>query len=173
MVSPRTSIFVSHVNGDPDAEPVLQALIDKLRQELAPTHDAYEIAYDREIIAGTEWRSTIYTWLVDCAAAIFLISKGAFDPQKPWVRRRRAGSQGQLPLEPLEGEQQLPLLDADQVADLLQGGGVGGLQLEDERDAALVGSGELAQPAAKAADRDGAERQGGAVGARPTAAGAV
>lgn len=56
-----------------------------LKERLAETHGAYELLFDREIIAGEEWRSTIYQWLFDCAAAVVLVSQQAFDPDKPWV----------------------------------------------------------------------------------------
>ena len=56
VVSPSTSIFISHVNSDQEAEEVLQALVAGLKNELGPSHDGYELAYDREIIAGKEWR---------------------------------------------------------------------------------------------------------------------
>jgi hypothetical protein len=83
--APHISIFISHVNGDPDAEEVLQALVGELNGHLAPTHDAYEIAYDRKILVGEAWRAAIYGWLVTCPAAVLIISKQAFDPEKPWV----------------------------------------------------------------------------------------
>jgi hypothetical protein len=85
LVSPDQSIFVSHVNGDPDAEVVLEALKQYLRFNLAPTHGNYEIFYDREITAGSEWWPTIWHRLRHCPAAIILISEQALDPCKPWV----------------------------------------------------------------------------------------
>jgi hypothetical protein len=85
VASSSTSIFISHVNGDPDAEEVLRALVDGLKQALTPSHDAYEIVYDREIVVGKEWLTAIYNWLLDCPASIILVSKAAFDPGKPWV----------------------------------------------------------------------------------------
>jgi hypothetical protein len=79
------TIFISHVNGDPDAEPVLKALVEGLKKHLVETHQCYELQYDREIVAGANWRNTIYQWLHGCAGAIVLVSQQAFKPDKPWV----------------------------------------------------------------------------------------
>jgi hypothetical protein len=77
------SIFISHANDDPHTEPVLQALVAGLKRALGPTHDAYDIAYDREIAVGRNWREEIYTWLYDCPVAIVLLSKKAVE--KNWL----------------------------------------------------------------------------------------
>jgi hypothetical protein len=82
----RSSIFISHVNGDASAEPVLAAITAKLKSELGGMHEGYNLVWDRESIsAGDEWRTRIYEWLEECPAAVILISPGAFLPEKPWV----------------------------------------------------------------------------------------
>ena len=46
MTLAETSIFISHVNGDPDAEAVLNALAEGqhgLKQKLGPDYDAYKL----------------------------------------------------------------------------------------------------------------------------------
>jgi hypothetical protein len=85
VTSSDTSIFISHINGDPDADEVVKALVSGLKQKLGPSHDAYEIVYDRDIAVGAEWRRTIYDWLCDCRAAIIMVTQAAFDPVRPWV----------------------------------------------------------------------------------------
>ena len=62
MTEARKVIFISYVNDDPDAEQVLRALTDDangLKEQLKPTHDAYDLAIDRNIAAGGDWRRKI------------------------------------------------------------------------------------------------------------------
>jgi hypothetical protein len=89
MASAETAIFISHVNGDPDAEAVLKALVDEqhgLKHELGPDYDAYKLFWDREIRAAEDWRKNICWNLCACAGAVILVSKQAFEQNRPWVR---------------------------------------------------------------------------------------
>lgn len=86
MVQPW--IFISHVNGDPDAEPVLQALVDEqqgLKHELGPDYQGYELFWDRQMQAATDWRERICNRLCVCAAAVILVSRTALEVGRPWV----------------------------------------------------------------------------------------
>jgi len=83
----KKEIFISHVNGDEEAEKVLKALDDRLRETLGPGFEDYKVVYDtKEVRAGAAWRKQIKSWIDECHAAVVLISEGMFKAHKPWVR---------------------------------------------------------------------------------------
>ena len=89
MVAPSTSIFISHSNVAPGAEPVFDALIDEkqgLRSKLGDNYAGYELFWDRQIEAAADWRASICQKLCICAAAVILLSKEAFEAERWWVR---------------------------------------------------------------------------------------
>lgn len=83
------SIFISHSNVARGVEPVFDALIDEkqgLRSKLGDEYAAYELFWDRQIEAAADWRACICEKLCVCAAAVILLSKEAFEPERWWVR---------------------------------------------------------------------------------------
>lgn len=83
MVQPW--IFISHVNGDPIADQLVNALKNGLIAALGEGYDGYEIKVDQGIPGGKEWWEKICKWMWRCAAAVILISPRALGPDKPWV----------------------------------------------------------------------------------------
>jgi hypothetical protein len=75
-------VFVSHANGDKQAD----QLVDELAKRLRDAN--HQVLVDVECLApGQPWRKEIYTWLSICGAAIVLFSDKVFADDKIWVAR--------------------------------------------------------------------------------------
>ncbi|MFC7738754.1 toll/interleukin-1 receptor domain-containing protein [Roseomonas sp. GCM10028921] len=79
-------VFVSHVNGDPDTDAVLNKICGAL------SGAGLDVLVDTERLRpGALWRQEIYAWLGLCHGALLLLSRRAIDdPAKYWVARETA-----------------------------------------------------------------------------------
>ena len=72
------SVFVSYKRDHPASE----ALVDQIEKQLAGT---FSVLRDQGIPVGARWSKELYGWLLECRAAIVIISKEA--NASDWCRR--------------------------------------------------------------------------------------
>lgn len=78
---PLPSIFISYKRKHDDSEKVVR----KLEKELS---DDFEVLRDVNIEAGNRWTKELYNWVLNCDAAIIVVSKAA--NKADWCRREWA-----------------------------------------------------------------------------------
>ncbi len=90
MAAPHTSIFISHRNVAPGAEPVFDALIDEkqgLRSKLGDEYAAYELFWDRQIEAAADWRTES---IVRIRAGLLPTKRGRNGFRRKWDKLTRS-----------------------------------------------------------------------------------